>query len=117
MPPAILGLNPVLPLAVYGAGSPLYAILWMDSKTLCYVVDRFRTPPPWYLCPSDVTMDPSGVVACADWTLSRVTSYVANIQSLGHFWFNPAELQDETHDREFRRWLVKHGGFRGAVLR
>jgi prepilin-type N-terminal cleavage/methylation domain-containing protein/prepilin-type processing-associated H-X9-DG protein len=63
----------------------LYMHFYGWTQNLVWTVDRFHTPPSTFLCPSDTSMDPTGVVACADWTLA-LTSYVANIQALGHWW-------------------------------
>jgi prepilin-type N-terminal cleavage/methylation domain-containing protein len=59
-------------------------------------VDRFHLPPVTFLCPSDTSMDPTGVVACPDWTLA-VTSYVANVQALGNWW--PDQPNFKTHPK------------------
>ena len=55
---------------------------------------RFSLPPTVYHCPSDVTVDWTGLVIGEGWQLGA-TSYVANVQALGH-WFK-SQPSHQTH--------------------
>jgi prepilin-type N-terminal cleavage/methylation domain-containing protein len=55
------------------------------TQGFIFAAKERQLPPSFFLCPSDNSMDPTGVVVCPDWTLA-LTDYVANVQALGHWW-------------------------------
>jgi hypothetical protein len=58
-----------------------------DTQWYVWYVDRFSLPPMTYVCPSDTSMEPNGLILTSSGTpgLGGV-SYVPNIQALGHFY-------------------------------
>jgi prepilin-type N-terminal cleavage/methylation domain-containing protein/prepilin-type processing-associated H-X9-DG protein len=58
-------------------------VWWGESTT--GAGSRMDTPPPVYVCPSDGSKNADGTILCPQYNLG-LTNYVANIQSLGHWW-------------------------------
>jgi prepilin-type N-terminal cleavage/methylation domain-containing protein/prepilin-type processing-associated H-X9-DG protein len=58
-----------------------------DTQWYVWYADRYSLPPMTYVCPSDTSMEPNGLVLTSNGTPGLGgTSYVPNIQALGHFY-------------------------------
>jgi prepilin-type N-terminal cleavage/methylation domain-containing protein/prepilin-type processing-associated H-X9-DG protein len=58
-----------------------------NTQTVVFATDRLKLPPTTYLCPSDNTVEPNGIVLQSNGSPGlAAVSYVPNIQSMGHYY-------------------------------
>ena len=86
MPPANVATIQYM-LLPYMEQDALYMHYSGDTQWLVWYVDRFSLPPIVYVCPSDTSLEPNGLLNTTAGTPGLgAVSYVPNIQAMGHFY-------------------------------